>query len=724
MPLATVFISSTSLDLADYRAAVRRACDELGLGVVDMKDFEAADLNAVRASLAKLDQAAVYVGVFAYRFGHVLPGDERSVTEHEFDHATRRGIERLCFLVDQNFPWPEERKQHDQLDRVRVLHAKIRNAGLGVDTFTTPDNLNHSVFLALQRWLGRRGLLGPRQVPPPVTDFIGRQEQLRTLQDHCARGATISGVRGQGGIGKTELARKLVALIGERYRDGHVSLDLRGFHASLPPLSRRAVIEHVIRAFVGLDQRLPDEDAALEGLYHSVLAGKRVLLLLDNAAGPEQLEGLTPPPGCLLLVTSRRRFRLDGLAAVDLDTLPPEEAEALLRSLAGRLSEPEAAEIARLCGWLPKALRLAGAYLAERAHLNAAKYLERLRAARLAERTGLSEVATLVRLSEEALPKPVRAAWRELAVLVSGFEVGWAGAIWGVDADVAEDRVDALHRLSLLDWDGEAECFRLHDLVREYAAAALDDAARVRAERRHADCFLAEIGDAVALYKRGGVRIGEALRRFDRAWPEAQAAFARAQLRTDDDAAQRLCVGLLDRAAYLLHLRQHPSERVEWSTAAVAAARRLGDHRGEGTALGDLGMAYAALGQLQHAIEQYEQQLAIAREVGDRRGECQALGNLGLAYEALGKSECAIEQYEQRLAIAREVGEHQGEHIACWNLGQLLEKLGRLAEAIPLLEFCVAFLRDIGHPDADKRAAYVEAIRHRLTGAASEEPAP
>ncbi len=327
MPLATVFISSTSLDLADYRAAVRRACDELGLGVVDMKDFEAADLDAVRASLLKLEGAAVYVGVFAYRFGHPLPGDQRSVTEHEFDHATRRGLERLCFLVDPQYAWPEERKQPEHRDRIKALHDKIRNAGLVAATFTTPDNLRHAVYLALQGWMRRRGLLGPRQVPAPVPDFIGRTEQLQTLLAHCDHGATISGVRGQGDIGKTELARKLAALVGERYRDGHVALDLSGFHAGLPPLPRRDILGHVIRSFLGLEQRLPDDDAALEGMYHSVLAGKRVLLLLlDIAAGPEQLEGLTPSQGCLLLVTSRRRFTLPGLAAVDLDALPPAAA--------------------------------------------------------------------------------------------------------------------------------------------------------------------------------------------------------------------------------------------------------------------------------------------------------------------------------------------------------------------------------------------------------------
>src|SRR5207248_1785705 len=221
-------------------------------------------------------------------------------------------------------------------------------AGLVVDTFTTPDNLHHVVYLALRSWLERRGLLGPRQVRAPVADFVGRDEELRALVGHFERGAAIFGVRGQGGVGKTELALKVVSLVGERYRDGHIFLDLRGFDPQQPPLPRRDVMAHVIHAFRP-EERLPDADAALEGLYHSVLAGKRVLLVLDNVAGSEQLTNLVPPSGCALVVTSRRRFALPGLAAHDLDTLPLTEAVLLLRSLAPRLSETEAGEVARHC---------------------------------------------------------------------------------------------------------------------------------------------------------------------------------------------------------------------------------------------------------------------------------------------------------------------------------------------------------------------------------------
>src|SRR5204862_7900314 len=118
-------------------------------------------------------------------------------------------------------------------------------------------------------------------------------------------------------------------------------------------------------------------------------------------------------------------FRLPGLAVCDLDVLPGSEAVELLRSLAPRLSEGEAAEVARQCGGLPLALRLAGSLLAERDDLSVGRYLERLRAARLAARTGLSEVAASIRLSEEALSEGLRSAWRALSVLAGGFEVGW-----------------------------------------------------------------------------------------------------------------------------------------------------------------------------------------------------------------------------------------------------------------------------------------------------------
>src|SRR5436309_3560817 len=106
-----VFVSSTSRDLPDERCAVLRACRELGLGVVAMEDFPATGRGATAASLAQLDKARVYVGVFAHRYGYIEHGYDRSVTECEFDHAKQLGLDCLCFLVDDKVAWPDDRKE-------------------------------------------------------------------------------------------------------------------------------------------------------------------------------------------------------------------------------------------------------------------------------------------------------------------------------------------------------------------------------------------------------------------------------------------------------------------------------------------------------------------------------------------------------------------------------------------------------------------------------------
>jgi lipopolysaccharide/colanic/teichoic acid biosynthesis glycosyltransferase len=318
----------------------------------------------------------------------------------------------------------------------------------------------------------QRGMHGPRQLRPPPADFVGRDEMLQELLSNFELGVNISGLRGQGGVGKTELALKLASLIGERYPDAHIFLDLRGFDPKLPPLARCDVMKHVVKS---LKPDAPDEqsEAEWEAMYHTVLAHKRVLLFLDNAKGPEQLLGLTPPPKCALLVTSRQRFSLVGLVACDLEMLPRPAAVVFLRRLAPRLNELQAEEIAERCGDLPLALRLAGALLSIRDDLSVPRYLEMLQATRLTERTGLAEVTSSIRVSEEALPKELHMQWRRLALLDSGFDSAKAAAVWSVDLQAAEDHIWALRRVSLLSRDENTGEFRLHDLIREYAFGGL-----------------------------------------------------------------------------------------------------------------------------------------------------------------------------------------------------------------------------------------------------------
>jgi tetratricopeptide (TPR) repeat protein len=150
---------------------------------------------------------------------------------------------------------------------------------------------------------------------------------------------------------------------------------------------------------------------------------------------------------------------------------------------------------------------------------------------------------------------------------------------------------------------------------------------------------------------------------------------------------------------------------IEYYEQTLVIARANGDRRNEGVWLGNLGLAYAALGDARKAIEYYEQALVIARAIGDRRNEGAWLGNLGNAYAALSYAKKAIEYYEQQLVIAREIGDRSGEAITCWNLGLGCEKTGDLKRAAEMMQVCVDFECEIGHPDAEKDAAHLEALR-------------
>ena len=205
--------------------------------------------------------------------------------------------------------------------------------------------------------------LTPRfQLPPPPADFTGREAELRDLHAAIEKGGVhISGLQGQGGVGKTALALKLAAELSPNYPDARIYLDLKG--VSEKPLTAAEALSHVVRTFHP-EAKLPEKEDELGALFHSVLHGKRVLLLMDNAKDAAQVKSLIPPEGCTLLVTSRFRFTLPGLHQKSLDTFPPEDAKKLLLEIAPRI-KGEAEAIAKLCGYLALALRLAATAIAE-----------------------------------------------------------------------------------------------------------------------------------------------------------------------------------------------------------------------------------------------------------------------------------------------------------------------------------------------------------------------
>ena len=571
------------------------------------------------------------------------------------------------------------------------------------------------------------------------------------------------------------------------YLDAQFYLDLKGVDPQ--PLTAAQAMAHVIRS-CHPETRVPESEAELAGLYRSVLDDKRVLLLMDNAASREQVEPLLPPAGSLLLVTSRFHFTLPGLFARDLDALPAADARDLLLKIAPRIGAGADA-IARLCGRLPLALRLAGSALADRPDLSPSDYARRLREGK--DRFG--EVETALTVSYELLTEDRRRLWRLLAVFPGTFAAQAAAAVWELEIDPASEVLGDLVRSSLVEWEENERRYRLHDLAKNFADQRLEAGEREAAPRHHANYFLELLRDVDGLYKQGGLLIHPALWRFDAEWANIQAGFAWAAGRTgEDEGATRICDDYPLAGGNLLDLRQHPLERISWRELALAAAQKLKDRKGEGyhlgnlglayTALGEprrainflqqrlsiareindrrgegnglrslgvaynllgesrraiecseqaltiareigdwpgegyclsnLGLAYAALGELPRAIEFHEQHLAIARRIGYRRAEGNSLGNLAIAYADLGDFHLAIELYEQRLAIANEIGDRSGAAVDAWNLGHKLEERGDFAGAADLMQIRVDYDREIGHPDAEKHAAEVAALRARI----------
>jgi len=539
------------------------------------------------------------------------------------------------------------------------------------------------------------------QLPGPPADFTGREKEIEAIRGKIQGGVTVSGIRGMGGIGKTALALKLADLLAPLYPEAQFFLDLRGADKQ-EPLTPTEAMRHVILSMEPT-VKLPDEPQQIEGLYHSLLYGKKALLFWDNARDAEQVKSLHRQ-GCLTLITSRQHFRLAGLEPFDLDRLNRKEARTLIRKIAGRVKAEEADEIARLCDYLPLAMRLAAGALGERKDLTPGEYAERLQDAKM--RLGLVEAS--LRLSYDLLGEDLKPRFSQLGVFPGPFEKEAAAGVWGLEVEAASDVLGELLGRSLLDYDARSGRYDLHDLARLFAADRLSREAEQAKEAvaRHAEYYLRVGSECDDEYEAGGEHIAPALGRFREIWPQLDAAWERMSLGWGEDAvrpenADRWLSDFPTACAYLLELQLPPRRRVEVLERAVQAARDLSDRQAEGAHLGNLGLAYAALGEARKAIEFHEQALGIDREIGDRRGEGADLGNLGLAYADLGEARKAIEFHEQRMVIAREIGDRRGEGADLGNLGDELYGLGEKEQGVRLMREALQIYIAIESPSAD-----------------------
>jgi len=560
---------------------------------------------------------------------------------------------------------------------------------------------------ALSKSSGAVMTTSPRiyQLPQPPADFTGRETQIQDIlaDFEQGRGAALSGLTGLGGIGKTTLGLVVAHQLTQKYPDAQIYLDLKGTTA---PLSAVDIARHVILSFEPTaDLRALDEQN-MQGAYQSVLHGKRALLFFDNARSAEQIAPLRPPEGCAMLVTSRWTFPVAGLTSHKLGVLTEQEAQDFLRTLCQR-TDSHAAELARACGCLPLALRIAGSFLQVNSNWKVETYLtqltdirqrlETLHASRVqADLLGEPDLLATFELSYDQLTDEDKTRWRALGVFTASFAADAAASLWQVDETEAAQLLGLFMRYSLLDYNETTARYELHDLLAEYARGRMEAGEKRTVRIRHARHFMDVMAAADELYLAGNEKILQGLRLFDGEWDHIRAAQAWFAREVGDTEIADLAMQFPDAAAYCLDLRLSPKQKIDWLRNAMEAARTIKNRQYEAIHLGNLGVAYAILGEVRKAIELYEQKLVIDREIGNRRGEGDTLGNLGLAHAALGEARKAIELYEQALLIDREIGDRRGEGADLGNLGGAYYSLGETRKAVEFYEQALLIACEIG----------------------------
>jgi tetratricopeptide (TPR) repeat protein len=569
---------------------------------------------------------------------------------------------------------------------------------------------NHPDRCYLQPWVGAAAVTpsARHQLRAPVGDFVGRAAELAALAEALctARRATgvaaIAGVQGMGGVGKTELAYAAAHQVRHAFPDAQIVVALRG--ASPAPLAPEQVLQTVIRAFTP-EATLPDDLPALEALYRAQLHAKRVLILADDARDAAQIRPLLPPAGSALLVTSRTRFTLPAMTALDLEQLAVQESHALLRSICGRLTDEETAELARACCYLPLALRVSGSLLQTSPALAVRDYLarltderQRLAALRDPDDPQLDVEASLA-LSYAQLDAGTQAVFRQLGVLVADFSVELAqAAVAAPDGGQLAATMHQLLRRNLVLYDAEHRRWRLHDLVRDLARQRLEGAGETNAAQwRYARAVVAMAQSIQDQFVSGGDTTLTALAQFDAERPHIDATYhwSLRHAQTPDGDQFLLDVTLATRTIGALRYDQRHDLLPRWE-GVRAAARRLGNRVEEARALNNLGIAYDCLGDTQTAISYYQQRLTISHALGDRVGEANTLNNVGLAYANLGELSKAISYYEQALAIARDLDIRMLKAHTLNNLGEAHTRLGKIHRAIGYYEQALAIVRALG----------------------------
>ncbi|MBS2547843.1 tetratricopeptide repeat protein [Catenulispora sp. NL8] len=567
----------------------------------------------------------------------------------------------------------------------------------------------------------------PNTIPYVLPDFAGRTAALQKIYSMSGAGDTVQPlvrvlvIEGMGGSGKSTLAIHAAHRLRGNYQGGEIYIDFKSYTPGADPLDAHTALGVALNALGIPEKNIPDSQAARTAAWRTATSSAPLLVLIDNAALSQDAAALIPNcPGSLVLVTSRDRISgLDGASSIRLDVFEPDESIELLERVLGRdrvAAEPAAAaELARLCGNLPLALRISAARLVNREHRSIAWLTQRLadETRRLDTlSTGERSVTASIRSSDQALKPEYRRALRLLSLYPGGsVGVPAACALLGRNEIETEEVLELLldrHLLEVL----PGGRFGIHDLVRAYAIQYMDvdgvsDAEQIdQATESLLSYFSVASGQASDIAfpgrnqyrERAPVYTGPAPAPADQAaaiaWFDAEYRNAHPLIRTASERGLHAHVAHISRnLAHYLHIRDHGTLLLKTAKLAEEACRALGSLPLLSNALVNLAIALWKDGQAEEGTVLLAEALTLAEQCDDRLGQAVCLGRLGAFQHTLGDNESAAAHLHRAITLSAELGRVREEIAARISLSSTLLALaafeGAVSQATRAAELCV-----------------------------------
>ncbi|GAA2736377.1 AfsR/SARP family transcriptional regulator [Actinocorallia aurantiaca] len=583
--------------------------------------------------------------------------------------------------------------------------------------------LRQDLGLAVTPLYRRESSSQPSTLLPRPENLTGRSGELNMLLRRSGEsagderpGPVVDVIEGMAGVGKTALAVHAAHAMTRQYPDAQLFLDLRGHDPEQRPLTAASALSELLRMLDLPPPRIPHDVTERKHLWQRELADRRVVIVLDDATSLDQIVPLLPSaPGCRVLVTTRRRLRgLSGAVRLPLDVLTPDEATALLTKTAGRkgmAADPKAREIVRRLGHLPLAIRLAASNLRDRYAGDTGAFVADL----IAGESGAAgrepadaAVIAAFELSYRQLDANGQRLLRSLAFTpCPRITVRAAAALVGRPPDEVGGHLEMLvdhHLLSAGDQGG----YVLHDLTRAFARARSlredTTASRRRDIHRLVIFYLETTGAAdhvlhpyrrrltVAPAERTVQSRSEAQAFMQAEWPNILAV-ARYAIRHE---WKRAGADLIIAASKFLENSGLWEECASADLAALQAFRSLGDRKGTGQALLELGFVTYRTGHHQQALQYAHRAASHFRALGDSAAEAEAIDWAGVVHWSMGKARAALAYHQEARGIYRRTGNLSGEAQALGHAGIAFWQLGRYREAIEHLSEALAAFQQVG----------------------------